>query len=80
MRRAGLAADRCYPGDWSSASGYAAGRRLVADGLPTAVFAANDQMALGVLAALAEAGLRFRATCRSPASTTCPTPPTSRRR
>jgi DNA-binding LacI/PurR family transcriptional regulator len=57
VRRAGLDAERVYPGDWSSASGYAAGRRIVADGVPTAVFAANDQMALGVLSALAEAGL-----------------------
>ena len=57
LQRAGLAADRVYPGDWSSASGYAAGRRIVAEGVPTAVFAANDQMALGVLSALAEAGL-----------------------
>jgi DNA-binding LacI/PurR family transcriptional regulator len=57
VRRAGLAADRVYPGDWSSASGYTAGQRIVADGVPTAVFAANDQMALGLLSALAEAGL-----------------------
>ena len=32
------------------------GRQLVADGVPTAVFAANDQMSLGLLRALAEAG------------------------
>ena len=57
MRRAGLSAERAYPGDWSSASGYAAGRQLIADGVPTAVFAANDQMALGVLSAVAESGL-----------------------
>ena len=41
-------------GDWSAASGYAA-----AAGLPpetTAVFVANDQMALGLVAALTEAG------------------------
>ncbi len=57
LRRAGLSTERSYPGDWSSASGYAAGCRIVADGAPTAVFAANDQMALGVLSALAEADL-----------------------
>ena len=57
MQRARLSAARRYAGDWSSASGYAAGCRMIADGVPTAVFAANDQMALGVLSALAEAGL-----------------------
>ncbi|GAA1580829.1 MULTISPECIES: LacI family DNA-binding transcriptional regulator [Kribbella] len=39
-------------GDWSSASGYDAGCRLAADPDVTAVFVANDQMALGVLRAL----------------------------
>ena len=58
MTDSGLAADRCYAGDWSSSSGYEAGRRLVGEGPPTAVFAANDQMALGVIAALTAAGLR----------------------
>jgi DNA-binding LacI/PurR family transcriptional regulator len=57
LTRAGLPAVRTYRGDWSSASGYEAGRRIIADGVPTAVFAANDQMALGLLSALAEAGL-----------------------
>lgn len=44
-------------GDWSAASGYSAGRELL-DDLPGAVFAGNDQMALGVLHAFAEAGVR----------------------
>ncbi len=57
LQRAGLPAERSYPGDWSSASGYAAGCRIVDEGVPSAVFAANDQMALGLLRALAEAGL-----------------------
>ncbi|MGW0474874.1 LacI family DNA-binding transcriptional regulator [Streptomyces coeruleorubidus] len=45
-------------GDWSAASGYEAGRTLAADGDVTAVFAANDDMAIGVIRALAEAGRR----------------------
>ncbi|MDF2731737.1 MAG: LacI family transcriptional regulator [Desertimonas sp.] len=57
LHAAELPAERAYAGDWSSASGFVAGRQLIADGVPTAVFAANDQMALGVLSALAEGGL-----------------------
>ena len=57
LHAAELPAERAYAGDWSSASGFVAGRQLIADGVPTAVFAANDQMALGVLSALAERGL-----------------------
>ncbi|EWM09971.1 LacI family DNA-binding transcriptional regulator [Kutzneria sp. 744] len=44
-------------GDWSPRSGYEAGRTLLAAGRPTAVFVANDQMALGMLRAFAEAGV-----------------------
>lgn len=43
-------------GDWSAASGYEAGRRLCEIDGVTAVFAANDQMAIGVLRAFREAG------------------------
>ena len=42
-------------GDWSADSGYAAGAELTA---ASAVFCANDQMALGLLRALAESGRR----------------------
>ncbi len=45
-------------GDWSAQSGYDAGRRVAADSSITAVFAANDTMALGLLRALHEAGRR----------------------
>jgi DNA-binding LacI/PurR family transcriptional regulator len=48
-----------YPpiaGDWSTRSGYLAGKELAEDPKVTAVFTANDQMALGLFKALAEAG------------------------
>lgn len=45
-------------GDWSAASGYAAGRELARDDAVTAVFAANDDMAVGLIRALTEAGRR----------------------
>ncbi|RBY77705.1 LacI family transcriptional regulator [Geodermatophilus sp. TF02-6] len=59
------AAGACAPGyprgDWTPSSGYAAGRELAARRRAgeevTAVFLANDQMALGLLAALHEEGL-----------------------
>ncbi|MCO1338614.1 LacI family transcriptional regulator [Kocuria polaris] len=43
-------------GDWSSESGYTAGRELALIEDCTAVFCANDQMALGLYRALREAG------------------------
>jgi DNA-binding LacI/PurR family transcriptional regulator len=43
-------------GDWSAGAGYELGRALAADPAVTAVFAANDQMALGLLRVLHEAG------------------------
>ena len=54
----GIAAE-VVAGDWSPASGYEAGRALAdrADGVPTAIFSANDAMALGLLAAFNEAGV-----------------------
>ncbi len=51
-------APRPLVGDWSAKSGYAAGQRLAADPSATAVFVANDHMAMGVLLALSQAGRR----------------------
>lgn len=47
-----------WGGDWSARSGYEAGRSLARDHEVTAVFCANDQMAMGVIAALRDAGRR----------------------
>lgn len=43
-------------GDWSPDSGYSAGLKIAEDREVTAVFAGNDQMALGLLMALHERG------------------------
>ena len=47
------------PGDFTASSGYAAVRALLAAApRPTAIFAANDSMAIGALCALRESGMR----------------------
>ncbi len=56
LAAAGLPAGPEGEGDWSPAGGYAAGRLLAAHPALTAVFAANDHMAVGLIRALAEAG------------------------
>ncbi|MEW9534496.1 LacI family DNA-binding transcriptional regulator [Microbispora sp. NPDC049125] len=45
-------------GDWSAQSGYEIGRRLAREPTATAIFVANDHMAMGVLRALRETGRR----------------------
>jgi DNA-binding LacI/PurR family transcriptional regulator len=65
LRSAGLPVLAPVFGDWTARSGFEAGRSLVrdlggggAEGLNfTAVFSANDQMALGLIHALREVGL-----------------------
>ncbi|HEY0188688.1 MAG TPA: LacI family DNA-binding transcriptional regulator [Cellulomonas sp.] len=55
---AGAVAPEPVQVDWSAESGYREGLRLVTEGLPTAVLAANDQLALGLLRAFWERGVR----------------------
>jgi DNA-binding LacI/PurR family transcriptional regulator len=57
----GLAAPPVLQGTWAPGSGYELAKRLLAGPrpLPTAVFAANDHVAMGALRAFGEAGLQL---------------------
>ncbi|MEJ1105544.1 MULTISPECIES: LacI family DNA-binding transcriptional regulator [unclassified Kribbella] len=55
LAAAGVPEPPVLQGDWLPASGYEAGRKLATNDEVTAIFVANDDMAIGVLRALAEA-------------------------
>ena len=59
LENAGLHADVLLRGGWDAASGYRTGLELIQQHTVTAVFVANDQMAVGVLRAVQEAGLHI---------------------
>ncbi|MDR2379026.1 MAG: substrate-binding domain-containing protein [Bifidobacteriaceae bacterium] len=52
----GAAAPEVFLGDWSAASGFICGREVAARDDVSAVFAANDEMAIGLIHALRESG------------------------
>ncbi|GAB3617185.1 LacI family DNA-binding transcriptional regulator [Okibacterium endophyticum] len=54
----GLGAQVLHTGDWTAASGYRIGSELAARDEVTAVFSSNDQMAIGLMAAFGDAGVR----------------------
>ncbi|GHE71499.1 LacI family transcriptional regulator [Streptomyces spiralis] len=56
LREAGAAEPRPVQGTWGPAGGYTAGRKLAADAAVTAILCGNDDLALGVMRALHEAG------------------------
>lgn len=58
LKAAGRTVPDPIAGDWSPRSGYEAGKRLAEVKDLTAVFVANDQMALGLLRAFSELGIR----------------------
>jgi DNA-binding LacI/PurR family transcriptional regulator len=59
MATAGLRPLPPIIGDWSAEFGYSAGSHIAADRSITAVFTANDQIAIGLLSALHHAGRRI---------------------
>ncbi len=61
LERRGLPVPEPEYGDWTPDSGYEIGRRLAEAQEATAVFAANDQMTLGLLHALADSGVQVPA-------------------
>jgi len=58
LTQAGLEPGTLIEGDWSAECGYREGLKIAADRSMTAIFVANDQMALGVLRAFNEAGVK----------------------
>ncbi|GAA3870292.1 LacI family DNA-binding transcriptional regulator [Streptomyces sedi] len=57
VARRGLVSHAVVEGDWSTGSGWKAGREVIAGSPATAVFAANDRVAFGVIRGLQSVGV-----------------------
>jgi DNA-binding LacI/PurR family transcriptional regulator len=57
LRKAKVPLGRILYGDWTAASGFAAGKAMIERRLASAVFVSNDLMALGFIRALHDAGI-----------------------
>ena len=58
LEDSGIRPPRMWRGDWTARSGYQLGPEIAADDTVTAVYCANDEMALGFMRALHELGRR----------------------
>ena len=58
LEGAGIVPPQLWRGDWTAQSGYEIGRRVAGDDTVTAVYCANDEMALGFMRAQHELGRR----------------------
>lgn len=58
LRGTGISLQDVYAPEMNPRGGQVAGEKLLADGLPDAIFCANDLLALGVLRTLLRAGVR----------------------
>ena len=80
LMNAGARVPALLQGDWSAQSGYELGREILERPEITAIFSGNDQMALGLLRRLHEAGRRVPGDSASSASTTSRSPRSSTHR
>lgn len=58
LDRNGVAAPEPFIGDWTATSGYEIGRRVAESDAVTALYCANDEMAIGAMRAFHELGVR----------------------
>ena len=68
--------DFTAPGGWSASSGYEGFKKIVSSGtIPTAIFAQNDQIAVGVIRAAKKWDCQCQKIFLSSESMICPLPP-----